>query len=340
MHKPTNKLPTALLDPQRLMIFPREIKSLYSNMNPKFVNGCGLAVQFFSSRRDEGTSTIARDFALAAAQHVDGPVLLLDFDWGQDSHFKHFKSALKKEGFDSNLESLLEIDLDLSLLVGCTNSTDGLNAVDFHPIQPWPRNRPAHRAADSKSSPPDRGSSSSTNPVFHETRDRTLEPRPPSCHFPRKEILNAADDSKDPIHYEHHEQPNLKRHQPQTTPVVRTDLPENGLILGRTTRRPLQDTSGGAPCILNRPDIWSLLRDYFRMIVVDSPPSSQSPDAFVISGSMDAVIIVVRAESTRAPVVADMRDRLMTQGAPLAGVVLNHRRFYVPQRIYRWMGQI
>lgn len=303
MHKPTNKLPAASLDPQRLMMFPREINRLFSNMNPEFVNGRGLAVQFFSAQPNEGTSTIARDFALTSAQFVDGPVLLLDFDWGQDSHFKHFQRALQQEGVDSKLESPLDLDLDLSPLIGRTEPTNGMTALEFHPIEPWPRNRPTRRASSIELTPPDRESASSTDPVSDVAKDGTTEPR----------------------------------HQPQTEPAAHTGLPERGLILGRTAHS-LQDIPGSAPCILNRPDIWSLLRGYFRMIVVDSPPSNQSPDAFVISGSMDAVIIVVRAESTRAPVVADMRDRLVSQGAPLAGVILNHRRLYIPQRVYRWLG--
>jgi Mrp family chromosome partitioning ATPase len=50
---------------------------------------------------------------------------------------------------------------------------------------------------------------------------------------------------------------------------------------------------------------------------------------------MDANLIVVEAESTRAAVAQNLRDQLMEIGAPIAGVVLNRRRFHIPRFIYR-----
>jgi Mrp family chromosome partitioning ATPase len=47
------------------------------------------------------------------------------------------------------------------------------------------------------------------------------------------------------------------------------------------------------------------------------------------------VVLVVEAESSRTPVVADLRDMIMARGANLAGIVLNKRRFYIPEKIYR-----
>jgi Mrp family chromosome partitioning ATPase len=45
-------------------------------------------------------------------------------------------------------------------------------------------------------------------------------------------------------------------------------------------------------------------------------------------------VIVVEAERTRAPVVERLVSLLQRAGAPLAGSILNKRRFYVPSFIY------
>ncbi|WP_295389129.1 hypothetical protein [uncultured Thiodictyon sp.] len=239
----------AFLNPQRFMSLATDVGRLFSLMNPAFVAGQGLAVQFIGAQPGEGVSTIARDFALTAAQHVDGPVLLLDFDWGCDSHFAHFQRILKQQGATTDFAVRLTLDIDLTPLVGVSGPPSALSPLTFH------------------------------------------------------------------------------------------GLPELGLVLGRTASV-LGAMPDRTPSILNRPDIWTALRGHFMMIVVDSPPSSQSFDGIVLSGAMDAVVLVVRAESTRAPVVEGLRDRLIAQGAPLAGLVLNQRRFYIPKRIYRLLDRL
>ena len=238
-----------LSNPLPFMSLPSDIGRLFSLMNPAFVAGQGLAVQFIGAQSGEGVSTIARDFALTAAQHVDGPVLLLDFDWGHDSHFEHFQRLLKQQGKPFDGETTLSLPIDLSPLVGLSGPHAAASPLTFH------------------------------------------------------------------------------------------GLPELGLILGRTAPG-LRALPNQTPSILNRPDIWKALRHHFMVIVVDSPPSSQSFDGIVLSAAMDAVVLVVRAEFTRAPVVEDLRDRLIAQGAPLAGLVLNQRRFYIPKMIYRLLDRL
>jgi len=92
--------------------------------------------------------------------------------------------------------------------------------------------------------------------------------------------------------------------------------------------------------LANSPDFWSAARERFVLTIVDSPPASASFDGISVSGSMDAVVIVVAAEATRAPVVASLSERLRAQDAPLIGTVLNKRRFYIPQRVYQWLERL
>jgi hypothetical protein len=237
------------MNPSPYISLSNDVSRLFSLLNPEFVNGQGLVIEFIGSQSGEGVSTIARDFALTAAQHVNGPVLLLDFDWGQDSHFKHFQRLIKQRGDRIDLEPTLTLDIDLSPLIGVSGPFTTDTPLTFH------------------------------------------------------------------------------------------GLLEIGLILGRTEAY-LRNMPGRKPCILNQPDIWARLRSHFMLTVVDSPPSSQSYDGIMLSSAMDAVIMVVRAESTRAPVAKDLRDRLIAQNAPLLGMILNQRRFYIPKSVYRMMDRL
>lgn len=81
----------------------------------------------------------------------------------------------------------------------------------------------------------------------------------------------------------------------------------------------------------------AVLRASFDMIVVDSPSLQTAFEGVMLAPQMDANLIVVEAEATRAAVVQNLRDQLMEVGAPIAGVVLNKRRFHIPGFIYRYI---
>jgi Mrp family chromosome partitioning ATPase len=55
---------------------------------------------------------------------------------------------------------------------------------------------------------------------------------------------------------------------------------------------------------------------------------------------MDGVVVVIAAESTRAPIVMSLLERLQGQGAPILGAVLNKRKVYIPHLIYRWLDRL
>jgi capsular exopolysaccharide synthesis family protein len=76
------------------------------------------------------------------------------------------------------------------------------------------------------------------------------------------------------------------------------------------------------------------LRAQFDLVVIDSPPLSQSPDALAMAPYVDGVILVVEAEATRWRVVENTKDRLNGCGARILGVVFNKRRLHIPSFIY------
>ena len=81
--------------------------------------------------------------------------------------------------------------------------------------------------------------------------------------------------------------------------------------------------------------MFSRLRESFDLILVDAPPVQESSDALLLMPEIDGVVLIVQAEKTRWQVARNVCDKLKKQGGTLLGVVLNKRRHYIPQAIYR-----
>jgi Mrp family chromosome partitioning ATPase len=81
--------------------------------------------------------------------------------------------------------------------------------------------------------------------------------------------------------------------------------------------------------------LWEQLKKRFDVVVVDSPPAGSSPVGFALCRTVDGVIIVLEAEKTRWPVVVSTKKRVLQNGGKIIGVVLNKRRFHIPDWIYR-----
>ena len=77
------------------------------------------------------------------------------------------------------------------------------------------------------------------------------------------------------------------------------------------------------------------LRQRFDLILIDSPPATTSTDGLAISPKVDGVVLVLEAEKTRWPVAESVRDRIMRSGGNILGIVLNKRRFHIPDFIYK-----
>jgi len=77
------------------------------------------------------------------------------------------------------------------------------------------------------------------------------------------------------------------------------------------------------------------LRDEFDWVLIDSAPLSISPDGLAIAAKADGIILVVEAERTKWQVAKEVKDSLTRVGGNILGVVLNKRRYYIPQSIYK-----
>jgi hypothetical protein len=77
------------------------------------------------------------------------------------------------------------------------------------------------------------------------------------------------------------------------------------------------------------------LRDTFRYVVIHSGPLRQETSAMLLSRWTDGVVLVVEANSTRRESAKRVKENLAAANVSVLGVVLNNRRFPIPDSIYR-----
>jgi Mrp family chromosome partitioning ATPase len=77
------------------------------------------------------------------------------------------------------------------------------------------------------------------------------------------------------------------------------------------------------------------LRASFDLIIIDSPAILTHVFSSVLAKLCDGCILVIEAERTRAPVAAEAIQLIESSGGRVLGTVLNKRRFYIPQWLYR-----
>ena len=77
------------------------------------------------------------------------------------------------------------------------------------------------------------------------------------------------------------------------------------------------------------------LQTKYSYIVIDLPAVSQTSFVPLLSKLCDDVVIVVEAERSRWEVVKKIKEQLLISEAHIRGVVLNKRRFYIPQWLYQ-----
>jgi capsular exopolysaccharide synthesis family protein len=96
--------------------------------------------------------------------------------------------------------------------------------------------------------------------------------------------------------------------------------------------------SAGLEDIKNFKLIYPLLdrfKSQFDFVVLDAPPVISDPDSISLSSKVDGVIFVMRAAKTRWEVAQEAIEQLRTAGAKILGGVLNKRKYYIPEAIYR-----
>lgn len=78
------------------------------------------------------------------------------------------------------------------------------------------------------------------------------------------------------------------------------------------------------------------LRRRFRRIVMIGPADFDAYGSRRLYPLADGHILMVRGEKTRAPVARALRDAILSASGDILGCIYTHRRFYIPERVYRW----
>ncbi len=77
------------------------------------------------------------------------------------------------------------------------------------------------------------------------------------------------------------------------------------------------------------------MRERFDFIILDGPPVITNPEIRFISSKVDGTILMLESGRTRRHVALKAKQEIETAGGKFLGVVLNRRKYYIPNWIYR-----
>ena len=73
----------------------------------------------------------------------------------------------------------------------------------------------------------------------------------------------------------------------------------------------------------------------FDYVIVDGPPLDEAPESVALCTHVDGVILTIDAQRTRRRTALRAKLRVEQVGGRLLGVVLNRRKYYVPDWLYK-----
>ncbi len=77
------------------------------------------------------------------------------------------------------------------------------------------------------------------------------------------------------------------------------------------------------------------VRNSFDFVIFDCAPVPGFPDTQTLCSKVDGVILVITFDKTRRQVALRAKKELEDAGANILGVVINRRKYYIPDWIYR-----
>jgi len=77
------------------------------------------------------------------------------------------------------------------------------------------------------------------------------------------------------------------------------------------------------------------MKQHADWVLFDAPPINSSNDAITLGAKVDGVVMVVEAEKTRWEVAENAKQRIESAKGTVLGVVLNNRKFYIPEWLYK-----
>jgi capsular exopolysaccharide synthesis family protein len=76
-------------------------------------------------------------------------------------------------------------------------------------------------------------------------------------------------------------------------------------------------------------------REKYDYVILDGPPIPSFSEARVLCTKVDGVVLVIEAGKTREQVAVRAKKELEEAGGKILGVVLNKRKYYIPEWIYK-----
>ena len=86
-------------------------------------------------------------------------------------------------------------------------------------------------------------------------------------------------------------------------------------------------------------EVAKTMRDRFDLVVIDGPALTSFPEMRVAIAGIDGTILVIEAERTVSVAASRTIAAIEAAGGHLQGLVLNKRRYIIPDWIYgRWLA--
>jgi Mrp family chromosome partitioning ATPase len=79
------------------------------------------------------------------------------------------------------------------------------------------------------------------------------------------------------------------------------------------------------------------MQQTFDFIVLDGPPVFRCSETRLLASKVDATILVIRSGKTRKQIAYRAIQELETAGGKVLGTVLNRRKYYIPDWLYKWL---
>ena len=100
---------------------------------------------------------------------------------------------------------------------------------------------------------------------------------------------------------------------------------------------PCGGKTSGPEAVLESPRFTTFLKaekERFDYVILDAPPALAFPDSRIIGAGVDGVVLVLKSGGTRKQVGVRAKKALEVAGAKIIGMVLNRRKFYIPDWVY------
>ena len=96
------------------------------------------------------------------------------------------------------------------------------------------------------------------------------------------------------------------------------------------------DEIGGLLSRMERDELFNDVRRLYDYVIVDTPPINVAADAGVLGQSVGEALLVVRMNKTKQESVEKAIRLLHAANVDLSGMVLTHRKYYIPNYLYRY----